>query len=117
LWSGSLTANYSAPIAVGWRGFIGAGYRYVGSAYSDVEGSVANGEPQGYPAKAYSVVDLHLGVTHQGWTVSLFAKNLFNERAYVAPLNYFYDAVGLPIDIKAPVLQPLTAGLSVDKSF
>jgi outer membrane receptor protein involved in Fe transport len=117
MWAGSLTAEYSTAIDERWRGFIGGGYRYVGSSYSDVEGSTSNGTPQGYEAKAYGVLDLHLGVRDKDWTVSLFAKNLLDERAYLPPLNYFNDILGVPIDIKAPVLQPRTVGVSIDRSF
>jgi len=117
LWSGSLTAEYSVPIAGPWRGFIGGGYRFVGTRFSDVEGSTANGEPQGVKVGAENVVDLHLGARTADLTVSLFAKNLLGEHAYLSPESYFFDALGLPIDIKAPLLQPLTVGVSVDKSF
>jgi len=117
MWSGSLTADYSMALSGEWRGFAGGGVRYTGSRFSDVEGSVANGAPQGLEAKAYGVVDLHIGASNHGLTLSLFAKNLLDERAYLAPLNYFNDALNSPIDIKAPVLQPRTVGLSIDKSF
>jgi iron complex outermembrane receptor protein len=117
LWSGSLTADYSVPISGPWRGFIGGGYRYVGSRYSDVQGSVEGGELQGIEVGADNVVDLHLGARTHDLTLTLFAKNLTNEHAYLPPADYFYSALGKPIDIKAPVEQPLTIGLSVDKSF
>ena len=57
------------------------------------------------------------GVTFDRYELSLFAKNLFDNRAFVPEAFYFYDAVGFPIDIKAPVLQPRTIGVSIDKSF
>jgi iron complex outermembrane recepter protein len=118
LWSGSLTAEYSAPLVNDWTGFIGGGYRYVGPRFSEVEDSLANGTPQGLKVKAYNVVDMHVGARSAGWTLSIFAKNLLDERAYLSPADYFNDGViGAPIDIKAPVLQPRTVGVSIDKSF
>jgi iron complex outermembrane recepter protein len=117
LWSGSLTADYSRPIGGRWRAIAGAGYRLVGSRYSDVQGSTSNGTPQGLEARSYGVVDLHVGAADRDWTVTVFAKNLLDDRAYLAPSDYFNDALGMPIDIKAPVLQPRTVGLSVDRSF
>jgi iron complex outermembrane recepter protein len=116
-WSGSLTADYNFPIAGPWRGFVGGGYRYVGSRFSAVEGSTANGEPQGMTVGAQNVVDLRLGARTGDLTVSLFAKNLFDDRAYLPPAFFFFNALGGPIDIKAPVLQPRTVGVSIDKSF
>jgi outer membrane receptor protein involved in Fe transport len=116
-WSGSLTADYNFPIAGPWRGFVGGGYRYVGSRFSAVEGSTANAEPQGMKVGAQNVVDLRLGARTGDLTVSLFAKNLFDDRAYLPPAFFFFNALGGPIDIKAPVLQPRTVGVSIDKSF
>jgi outer membrane receptor protein involved in Fe transport len=117
MWSGSLTADYSRPLSGPWRGFVGGGFRYLGSRYSDVQGSTANGLPQGAEVKAYGVLDLHVGARTHDLTVSVFAKNLLDKRAYLAPADYFNDALGSTIDIKAPVLQPRTVGLSIDKSF
>jgi iron complex outermembrane receptor protein len=117
MWSGSLTADYNWSLTGTWRGFIGGGFRYVGDSYSAVEGELTNGEPDGIRAKAYGVVDLHLGTRNAAWTVTLFAKNLGDTRTYLAPSDYFYDALGLPIDIKAPILQPRTIGISIDRSF
>ena len=118
-WSGSLTADYSRPLTGPWTGFIGGGYRYTGSRFSAVEGSINPGttEPQGMKVGAMNVVDLRLGARTSDLTLTLFAKNLFDERAYIPPAFYFFDAIGVPIDIKAPVLQPRTIGVSIDKSF
>jgi len=116
-WSGSLTADYSAPIAGPWRGFVGGGYRYIGSRFSAPEGSTFNGLPQGIKVGAANVVDVHLGARTSDLTLSLFAKNLFDERALVAPAIFFNDALNVPIDIQAPVMQPRTVGVSIDKSF
>jgi outer membrane receptor protein involved in Fe transport len=111
-WSGSLTADYSAPLAGPWRGFIGGGYRYVGSRFSAPEGSTFNGQPQGIKVGATNIVDLHLGARTGDLTLSLFAKNLFDERAFLAPALFFFN-----LNIQAPVVQPRTVGVSIDKSF
>ena len=119
-WSGSLTADYSVPLTGPWRGFVGGGYRYVGSRFSAVEGAINPGttQLQGMEVGPVNVVDLHLGARTSDLTLSLFAKNLFDNRAFVPEAFYFYDGVlGKPIDIKAPVLQPRTIGVSIDKSF
>jgi outer membrane receptor protein involved in Fe transport len=117
LWSGAVTADYSYPLDARWQAFAGGGLRYLGARYSDVENSSANGELQGYPVKGYGDLDLHFGARSHDLTLRLFIKNLTDKRAYLAPANYFYDAAGTPIDIRAPVLQPRTAGLSIDYSF
>lgn len=120
MWAGSLSVAYVRPLAGPWDGFIGGGWRYTGSRYSAPEGAYSNGvpsNPQGVEASAYGVLDLHLGARTHDFSVSLFAKNLTDRRAYLAPVNGFYDAINSPIDLKAPVLQPRTIGLSVDKTF
>jgi len=117
MWAGSLTVDYSQPVGDGWAGFVGGGWTYSGSRYSAVQGSVANGEIQGLEVSAYGAMDIHAGVRSHDMTISLFAKNALDSRALLAPATYFYDALNLPIDIKAPVLQPRTIGLSIDKSF
>lgn len=117
MWSGSLTAEYSHPINENWRGFIGGGWRYVGSRYSAVEGSTSGGTPQGLEARAYGVLDLHIGAKTHDLRIMLFAKNLLDNRAYVSPITYLNSLLQTPIDIQAPVLQPRTVGVSIDKSF
>jgi outer membrane receptor protein involved in Fe transport len=117
LWAASYTVEYARPVSERWNGFVGAGYRFTGSRYSAVEGSTANGAPQGLEARAYSDLDAHVGARTHDLTVSIFAKNLFDKRAYLSPISDFDSAVGAPIDAKAAVLQPRTVGLSIDTSF
>jgi outer membrane receptor protein involved in Fe transport len=120
-WSGSLTAEYTHPINDNWRGFIGGGWRYLGTRFSTVEGAKFSPGPppmfQGLDARPYGVVDLHLGVKTHDLTLTVFAKNLLDNRAYVSPITFFNSLLQTPIDIQAPVLQPRTIGISVDKSF
>ncbi|HUO11861.1 MAG TPA: TonB-dependent receptor [Caulobacteraceae bacterium] len=112
LWSGSLTADYSVPIAGPWRGFIGGDYRPIGSRFSVVQGSASAGATGLVPVGADNVVDLHFGVRTHDLTLSVFAKNLFNEHAFLPPEVDFFNLV-----VTAPVLQPTTVGVSIDKSF
>jgi outer membrane receptor protein involved in Fe transport len=122
-WSGSITAEYSHPLNDAWRGFIGGGWRYTGARFSTIEGACFNapcgmgGTPQGLDARAYGVVDLHLGAATRDFRISVFAKNLLDNRVYVSPITYLNSLLQTPIDIQAPVLQPRTIGVSVDKSF
>jgi outer membrane receptor protein involved in Fe transport len=118
MWSGSLTAEYSHPINESWRGFVGGGWAYVGSRYSLLQGAMfAPGMPQSLEARAYGVVNLQLGARTHDLRIMLFAKNLFDNRVYLAPESYINSFASTPIDITAPVLQPRTIGVSVDKSF
>jgi outer membrane receptor protein involved in Fe transport len=117
-WSGSLTAQYNTPIAANWSAFGGGGYRYLGSRLSTAAGESSAGLPVGYTLGSYSLIDLRAGASHGGLTVALFAKNVADKRAYQSPADYRYTAaVNEPIDIKAPVVQPRTVGISIDQSF
>jgi outer membrane receptor protein involved in Fe transport len=117
-WSGSLTAQYNTPIGANWSAFGGGGYRYLGGRLSAPEGESSAGLPGGYTLGSYSLIDLRAGVSHGGLTVALFVKNLADKRAYESPAEYRYTyAVNAPIDIKAPVVQPRTLGISIDQTF
>jgi iron complex outermembrane receptor protein len=121
-WSGALTAEYNTPLAANWRAFAGGSYHYVGPRFSGVEGQTNDQTvliPADAEVRSYSTVDLHLGASHGGLRVSLYAKNLANKYAYLAPSFYRYTLAPLytPIDIQAPVLQPRTIGVSVDQTF
>ena len=121
-WSGALTAEYNTPLAKNWHAFAGGSYHYVGPRFSGVEGQTDDQTvplPADAEVRSYSTVDLHLGASHGGLRVSLYAKNLANKYAYLAPSFYRYTLAPIytPIDIQAPVLQPRTIGVSVDQTF
>ena len=123
-WSGTLTAEYNAPVAGNWRVLAGGDYHYVGSRPSAVEGQTntpATLAPSDMTARSYSAVDFHLGAAHGGLRFSLYAKNLADKQAFLAPSFYRYTQQVLtpptPYDIQAPVLQPRTIGISLDQTF
>ena len=111
-WSGSLTADYDFPLSATWRGFVGGGYRYVGSEWSEVEG-----ESTGVPVSSYHAIDLHAGVDTGRLNLTFYAKNLNDARAMQTPTVRDTDLGGLPFDAKGSVLQPRTVGVNVDVSF
>ncbi len=117
MWSGSLSINETHQLSDLWTGFVGGGWRYTGSRYSAAQGSTANGHPHGLEAPAYGAIDMHLGGRTHDLTLTLFARNLTDRRAYLAPISQFYSALQTPIEAYGPVLQPRTIGLSIDKTF
>jgi iron complex outermembrane recepter protein len=120
-WSGTLTAEYNKSVAANWRMFAGGDYHYVGSRPSAVEGQTNTPtelEPSDVTVRSYSTVDFHIGAAHGGLRFSLYAKNLADKRAFLAPSFYRYTQVtNTAIDIQSPVLQPRTIGISVDQAF
>jgi len=122
-WSGTLTAEYNTLLpGANWHAFAGGAYHYVGPRFSDVEGATLTPTlllPADAEVRSYSTIDLHLGASHGGLRLSLYAKNLTDKYAYLAPTFYRYSVkpFNTPIDIQSPVLQPRTIGISVDQTF
>jgi outer membrane receptor protein involved in Fe transport len=72
-WTASTSADYEIPQPWG-NYFIRGQYGYTGQSISYTE--VASGLVR----KAYEITDLRLGANYHAYTLTLFAKNLFNSR-------------------------------------
>lgn len=102
-WSGSLSAEYRAPINPTWNAVASGSARFVGSRNSSPESSVAF---PNYNLPAYSLFDIQAGVERDEVNIDLFVRNLTNERAQLAA----YTQLG-PNQIT--INQPRTIGLAV----
>jgi iron complex outermembrane receptor protein len=120
LWAASLTADYSAPLAGPWSYNLGAAFRYGGKSWGAVQGAeeaTPSGlVPTAFLDPAYNVLDLHAGVSGEGWRVSLYVKNVTND-LYLRNSTVLYSFLGTPAFFAGDIAQPRTFGLSVDKSF
>ena len=105
-WSGSATARYSRPAMQNWRAQVGLGYRYTSSTLSAV--SIGAGAVR---ASSYHALDMDARLVSSNWTLSLFAKNLTDERGLIAPV--FNGAA----QIDTAFIRPRTLGIAVDWSF
>lgn len=105
-WSGAATARYSRTVLGDWTAQVGLGYRYVGETLSGVSSSSTL-----VRAPSYESLDLDARLMNANWTVSLFAKNVTDERGFIAP-NFNGDA-----QIDTAFIRPRTIGLAVDWSF
>ena len=79
----SLFADWQMPLTSSLSLLANASYRYVGSR-PNIFGTVGNGLTAAFPddIPSFDIVNLLVGVRHDnGVTVSLFANNLFDERA------------------------------------
>src|SRR5438094_8511914 len=72
-----------APLAQApaWNGHVGAGFRWVSSQWSEVESS-----PTAIRTPAYGAMDLNADISNGRWTIRVYAKNLWDERAYPTAL-------------------------------
>ncbi len=108
-WSGALTVDYSKPLWGNWIGRIGGGYRYIGDRVGMFPRPGTPGQPVIRDQFGnYQVVDLHAGLSIDKVSFQLFAKNLFDKRAYLngTGLGNYYT-----------VIQPRTVGMSVDLRY
>jgi iron complex outermembrane recepter protein len=105
-WSGSFTANYDLPAFGVWNGRVGGGWRYVGERSPGVD--KRDGQ---YKNDGYGAVDANIGLSNERWDLSLYARNLTDNRVYVAraPMGELVFS-GSP-------LQPRRFGLSLDYRF
>jgi iron complex outermembrane receptor protein len=103
-YTASATADYDFDLAADWAASLGGGVRYTGNR-------ISSAAPPIYPERRYVAVDTHARLVHGDWKLGLFAKNLFDKRAYITK----QDLIGATTF--GSILQPRTIGLSVDRSF
>lgn len=113
--SGAARAQYAFPLAAGWVGDISGTFHYEGSRPAYL--FVAPSPPVTFPESSYGTVGLNLDASRDGWTIGLFAKNLFDKRAYVTETGLPDALTGSVVQVNAAVLQPRVIGLSVDRRF
>jgi iron complex outermembrane recepter protein len=114
-YSASGTLDYTHMVVSSWTAAGGLGLRYVGARQADL--FLAPAAPDIFPENSYVAVDLHGSVTHDGWRVGLYAKNLFDNRAYITKVGETDAVTGALVRIGGTVLQPRTIGLSIDRRF
>lgn len=110
-WNASVGVDYDFPLASGWSGFVGAGYRYVGERKTDFV--AAPGPRRDVPD--YDGIDLRAGVNFGNWTVKAYVKNLTNERGITSLGSETTDPHASPF--AAVYVMPRTVGLSASVDF
>jgi outer membrane receptor protein involved in Fe transport len=95
-----------------WNGHVGAGLRWVGSQFSEVESS-----PTTIRTPAYGAMDLNADISNGRWTIRVYAKNVWDERAYPTVFLFNNFLTGAVIDAIGTPIQPRTVGVEVDCKF
>lgn len=111
-WTGSLSVDYAAELGGSMKANFGASANYVGDRRSDY----SNKFPKMLPA--YTTFDLRAGISGGQWSLSAFAKNIGDKRAFVvvgqeglaanATAGQFYSA---------SLIQPRTIGAEFALKF
>jgi iron complex outermembrane recepter protein len=112
-YSGSLDAEDQFNISGAVSGFIGATGAYVGKRYEGFPPALGQPQP-GIPSYAYA--DLRAGINTNGYTVTLFVKNVTDERGVLlsSQINGSTPTSGLWHTV---FMVPRTVGLSITKAF
>lgn len=74
-WSSSLDGDYRFAAVGAFTPFVGASWRFVGARYSGFDASFGQTK-----MPAYSEFDLRAGVEWDAWSLTLYAKNVTDER-------------------------------------
>jgi iron complex outermembrane recepter protein len=113
--SASAAPEYDFRVADGWKGGVGAGIRYVAGRPAYL--FVAPLPPVTFEERSYVAFDLSAHLGHGPWKVGLFAKNLFDRRAYLTETGVSDAVTGSVVQVNGALLQPRTIGISLDRSF
>jgi outer membrane receptor protein involved in Fe transport len=104
-WMATLRAEYSRPITDDVKGFVRADYDWTGPS----NGAFTPSNPD-YSRPTYSVLNASVGVNLRGIEISVFAKNLLDDRKII-------QRPALLFEPEAYTVRPLTAGLNVKTQF
>lgn len=115
-WSYNLAANYDYQVAEGVYGWVTLGVRNK----DEMSTAFNNGDPEAtavnLKSDEYTTVNLTTGMQWENWTVSLYANNLFNEKAYT-----YFNATVVPgteaVDVTGIPLEPRKVGVSISYAF
>jgi outer membrane receptor protein involved in Fe transport len=115
--SGQVSADYQFPVFDGWSAKFGGDYSYQGDRTSDFASS--DGQDR-ITLPAYGVLNLNAMLMEDKYTVSLFFKNVANERGILSSAN-IASAIAdppKPADLSTvAIVQPRTIGVSLAAKF
>lgn len=111
--SGGFTANQDIRLTDDWIGFIGGSVTYVGSRPYEFASDAAT--PR-ITLPGYTQLNLKLGARSEEWRVDMYLNNVTDTRGILG-YNTFGANLGNLGTGQAIVLQPLTIGVNVSKSF
>jgi iron complex outermembrane recepter protein len=105
--------SYTMPVTNGADLTLRADASHRGKTNTQFNAAADNTIPNGFnvPLDAYTLVNLRASVAWNDWTASLFAKNVFDERAQV-------DAIASDQDPLARItVRPRTIGIAISRTF
>jgi outer membrane receptor protein involved in Fe transport len=82
-WSGSVSADYAFPLSATLEGFVGGQLRFSGERLSAPNSAAVF---PSYKLPSYTLGDLRAGVRYGKYELSVFARNIGDERAQIGAL-------------------------------
>ena len=104
-WMATFRVEYSRPFAGDLKGFIRSDYDWTGPS----NGAFDPTNPD-YSRPAYSILNASVGVNLHGFEISLFAKNLLDDKKIIQRPSLLFEP-------EAYTVRPLTAGLGIRTQF
>ena len=102
----NLGADYTRPVSANWQFTANTQV-----TYRDSVQAYCQSNPFNIPLSSYTLWDLRIGGIYKDWTVTVFGRNLTNERAQVSAINSSQDPHALL------TVQPRTIGVSFTRKF
>jgi len=118
----ALTADYRVDMAEGVQGSFGATVRHVGERNAYFDDTRVGTGVQSLVGKmpAYDVVDLRAALSKDIWTLSIFAKNIFDKKG-ITTVNGNYIGPGATAGTLTPagvtITPPRTIGVALRADF
>ena len=109
-YTANVTANYGWHVTDSVSAFVLADYEYTGQSYGSFIVSTPQAPNPSYLNSSYSVVNLNTGVNVGRYEVSLFAKNLFDNKTILQAPTINSVTMGY-------TMRPLTVGLALQAKF
>jgi len=115
--SGQISADYQFPVFEGWSAKFGGDYSYQGGRASEF--AEESDEPR-VTLPAYGIISLHAMLIETKYTISVFLKNVANERGFLSSAS-IASAIAdppRPLDLSTvAIVQPRTFGVSMAAKF
>ena len=110
--SGNVNVEQDFDLPESSTGFVGGAVSYVGQRYGAFSASA--GIPR-FSAPAYTTLDLRTGVRHGPWALTLFVRNVTDERGWSG--GVLKSSQNFAEGFTVFVIQPQTMGLSLSRNF
>ncbi len=111
-YAGSLDVQQNFVLPGNVAAYVGGTMSYVGDRDADF---VRSASTQRFEMPAFTTYDLRAGISNDGWSYSLYVKNLTNKLGFVS--GSARDTITRTGTYAAGVIQPRTIGLSIGKDF